>query len=133
MRKMMSLLIMVTLLLSIGCATTGTMRNASLDEGIPRTFAASFDLVLKAARESVTQSGLQVEEVNQLDDETWVIIGKKDASAWSWGELVRVTVQKKSESETLVRVFTKRKLATNITAKGDYSHSILSNIDLNLR
>ena len=133
MRKMISLSIVLTLLLSIGCATTGTMRNASLDEGIPRIFTASFDRVLKAARESVTQSGLQVEEVNQIDNQTWIIIGKKDASAWSWGELVRVTVQKKSESETLVRVFTKRKLATNITAKGDYSQSILSNIDLNLR
>lgn len=70
MRNMMSLLIMVTLLLSIGCATTGIMRNASLDEGVPTIFNASFDRVLKAARESVTQSGLQVEEVTQLDDQT---------------------------------------------------------------
>ncbi len=117
----------------MGCATIGTMRNASLDEGVPRIFTASFDRVLKATREAVIQSGLQIEEVNQIDNQTWIIIGKKDVSAWSWGELVRVTVQKKSKSETLVRVFTKRRLATNFTAKGDYSRSILSSIDLNLR
>ena len=133
MRKMIPLLLMVFLLLTFGCATTSTMRNVSLDNGIPKIFVASLDLVLKATQKSVTQSGLQVEEITQLDDETWIIIGNKDTSAWSWGELVRVTVQKKSETETLVRVFTKRKLATNITAKGDYSQVILSNIDLNLR
>jgi hypothetical protein len=133
MRKMMSLLIMVTLLLSIGCATTSIMRNASLDKGIPKTFAASFDRVLKAAREAVTQAGLQVEEVTQLDDQTWTIIGNKGMSGWTWGERVRVIVQKKSKSETLVRVLTKRKNPLNITAKWDYSQEIFSNIHLNLR
>ena len=124
---------MVTLLLLIGCATTGTMRNASLDEGVSRTFIASFDRVLKAARESVTQSGLKLDDINQLDNQTWIIIGKKEASEWSWGEFVRVTVQKKRDSVTLVRVLSKKKLTTNITARDDYSQLILSNIDINLK
>ena len=133
MRKMMSLLMMVTLLLSIGCATTGTMRNASLDECIPKTFAASFDRVLKAAQEAVTQAGLEVEEVTQLDDQTWIIIGNKGMSGWTWGERVRVTVQEKSKSETLICVLTKRKNPLNITANWDYSQEIFSNINLILK
>jgi hypothetical protein len=111
-----------------GCATTSIMRNASLDEGVPTIFNASFDRVLKAAQESVTLSGLQVEEVTQLDDQIWIIIGNKGMSGWTWGERVRVTVQKKSKSETLVRVLTKRKHPLNITAKWDYSQEIFSNI-----
>jgi hypothetical protein len=129
---MMSLLIMVTLLF-IGCATTSIMRNASLDEGVPTIFNASFDRVLKAARESVAQSGLQVEEATQLDDQTWIIIGNKGMSGWTWGERVRVTVQKKSKSETLVCVLTKRKHPLNVTATWDYSQKIFSNIHINLR
>lgn len=133
MRNMMFLLIMVTLLLSNGCATTSIMRNASLDEGVPMIFNASFDRVLKAARESVTQSGLQVEVVNKLDDQTWIIIGNKGMSGWTWGERVRVTVQTKSKSETLVRVLTKRKNPGNLTATWDYSQKIFSNIHSNLQ
>ena len=46
--------------------------------------------------------------------------------------LVRVTVQQIDNCKTVVSVITKRKLVTNITAKGDYSTSIFKNIELKL-
>jgi hypothetical protein len=122
-----------SVLLTTGCATTGTMRSAPADNGIARTFTGEYDKVLKASREAVVEAGLAIEEVNKVDDRTWMIIGKKGASAWSWGEMVRVLVQQTGPSETTVRVYTQRKLATNVTAKGDYSSSILSNVELKLR
>jgi hypothetical protein len=51
----------------------------------------------------------------------------------SYGELVRVTVQGMSESETEVKVYTKRRLATNVTARGDWADTVFSNIALQLR
>jgi hypothetical protein len=133
MKIKMSLLIIVMLLLVTGCATTSIMRNASIYDGKSKTYNDSFDRVLKAARESVTQSGLEVEEVTQLDHATWSIIGNKGVTGWSWGERVRVIVQKKSEAETLVRVLTKRKHPTNVTATWDFSPEIFSNIESNLQ
>jgi len=61
-----------------------------------------------------------------------MIIGKKSMSAWSYGELVRVLVTRKGAQQTEVRVFTKKRVSINPTAKGDYSNSILSNIELKL-
>jgi len=116
-----------------GCASTSMMRSASIEAGEAKTFNASFEKVLEAARKSVTQSGLEFEEDTQLDDQTWIIICNKGVTGWSWGERARITVQKKSESKTLVRVLTRRKLPTNITATWDFSPEIFSNIESNLQ
>lgn len=109
------------------------MRSAPIDEGVARTYSAGHDRVFKAARESVVEAGLSIEEIKKVDDRTWMIIGKKGMSGMSWGELVRVVVQQIGPAETTVRVLSKRKLATNMTAKGDYSASILSNVELILK
>ena len=61
-----------------------------------------------------------------------MIVAKKGTSAWSWGELVRVVVQKSASDRTTVRVLSRRRMATNVTAKGDYSDTIFSNIELAL-
>jgi len=123
----------VIVLLINGCASIGIMRNAPIDDGEDEIFNASSAEVLKAAQKSVRQSGLAVEEVTRLDDRTWSIIGNKGVTGWSHGERVRVIVQKISESETLVRVLTKRKLSTNLTATWDFSPQIFSNIESNLQ
>ena len=62
-----------------------------------------------------------------------MIVEKKGASAFSWGELERDVDERTSSEKVSVRVLTKRKLATNVTAKGDYSDTIFSNIELQLR
>jgi hypothetical protein len=43
----------------------------------------------------------------------WVI------SAFSWGELVRVTLREGDANDTILSVTTKRRLATNIIAKAN--------------
>jgi len=123
----------VLLALIPACATTGGMRSAPVEQGVARAFKGDYDRTLKAARESVVEAGLAIEEVNKVDEKTWMIIAKKGGSAFSWGEMVRVVVQNTGTDETTVRVITQRKLATNVTAKGDYSTSILSNLELKLK
>jgi hypothetical protein len=115
------------------CATTGGMRQEPLDAGAAREFTGDFQTVLRAARTAVTNAGLAVDSYDQVNDSTAVLVAKKGTSAWSWGELVRVVVQGSSNNHVSVRVLSHRKLATNITAKGDYSATIFSNIDLALK
>lgn len=124
---------LAAVLLLAACATTGGMRSAPLDEGTSRVFAGEYDQVLRAAREAVVEAGLAVEEVDKINDTAWMIIAKKGMSGWSWGELVRVVVEKTGPESTSVRVASQRKVATSIAAKGDYSVAILSNIELKLK
>ena len=117
----------------VSCATVGGMRSAPLTAGMSRTFNHEYDAVLRAAREAVVDAGFTIEVASEVKPKTWMIIGTKGASAWSWGELVRVVVDEAGPDSTTVRIHTKRKLATNVTAKGDYSTSIFSIIELNLK
>ena len=134
MHKIFNLFIFILFFsIVIGCATTSSVQNAPLHAGVARTYEADFDRTLKAAREALVEAGLQIENVNQVDNDNWMILGKKGTSAWSWGELARVVVTRDNPTATTVRVYTQRKSAVNIAAKGDYSNSILSNIELKLK
>ena len=133
MKLLIKLIFVLYFLFISGCATTNSLRNASVSSGVPRSFNAEFDRVLNVARESIVEAGLQIEDVYQTNENSWTIISLKPSSAFSYGELVRVVVQKTYNNTTLVRVLTKRRLATNIFAKGDYSTSIFSNMELKLK
>ena len=128
-----SAVLLLALIACVGCASTSSIQNAPLHAGTGRTFDSDFDTVLAAARQATTEAGLAIEKTERVDEKNWIIIGKKGTSAFSWGELVRVAVTDDGPEKTTVRVYTKRKLATNVLAKGDYAHSILSNIELLLK
>jgi hypothetical protein len=123
----------VCVLSPIACATTGSIRSAPLSAGMARTFAAELPAVMSAAREAMVEAGLTIEESRQVNDTTWMIIGQNPASIMSYGEIVRVVVEKAGAAGTAVRVHSKRRVATNVTAKGDYSPRILSYIEFKLR
>ena len=98
-----------------------------------REFDGEYATVLRAARNAVAAAGLAIDSYQEVNDSTAMIVAKKGISAWSWGELIRVVVQKSADNRVGVRVLTRRRLATNLTAKGDYSDTIFSNLDLALR
>jgi hypothetical protein len=114
------------LVLATACASTGGMVTEPVDVGTERTFDRDYPDVLRAARSAVTGAGLTIQTDSVLNDSTQMIVGTKGVSAWSWGELVRVVVQGTGPSRAQVHVLTKRKMATNITAKGDYSTTIFT-------
>ncbi|MFN0149639.1 MAG: hypothetical protein ACKVU1_02880 [bacterium] len=68
------------------CATTGGMRAEPIDEGVSRTYTASLGDVVAATHDAMVGAGIQVEEASQVDATTWMILGKKSVSAFSWGE-----------------------------------------------
>jgi hypothetical protein len=124
----------LTVVLMTACASQSGVQNAPLHAGDSRTFEANFDRVLGAAQDAVGDAGLKVESSSRVDDNTYMIMGKAGTSAFSWGEIVRVVVVKEAAANsTTVRVYTRRKSSVNIAAKGDYSNTIFSNIELRLR
>lgn len=104
------------------------IRSAPLHSGESRTYETAYKPMIKYARESVTEAGLIIESSEKIDDSTYMIIGKAKTSAWSWGELVRVVLINDND-KVMVRVFTKKRLKINLSAKGNYTQTILSNIE----
>jgi hypothetical protein len=125
--------VILLLMYLFGCASKSSIQREPLHAGKERRFQSDFSKTLEAAHEAMIASGLQVESNTKIDENTYMLIGKKGGSLWSWGELVRVTVIKEDAQTTIVRVVTKRRVSANITAKGDYSEAIFSNIELKLR
>lgn len=126
-------LMLVTSVTFLNCTSVSQLSEKPTTAGVSRTFHAGFNQVLKAARESIIEAGLMIESTSEINADTYAIIGRRPTNAWSWGEMVRVVVEKQPSSQTIVRVVTERKVKTNITARGDYSQSILSNIELKLK
>ena len=119
----------------VGCSSMTGVQNAPLHAGTSRAYAAEFNLVLRTAREAISESGLNVESANEVQPSVWMIMAKAPTSWWSAGEIVRVVVDRSSTNpaEVMVRVYARKRISTNIGAKGDYATTLLSNIDLKLR
>jgi hypothetical protein len=116
-----------------GCRTVSGMRSAELTDGIPRAYVADYADVTEAAYQAVKSLGLTVEEVAQIEPNRWHVIATAGMSAFSWGELVRVSVQRNPAMPVSVWVLTRRRLATNITAKDDYAPEVFQKMDFRLR
>ena len=132
MKSALSLALIGCVVLFGACATVGGIRSEPIDSGVSRTFSADYDRVSRAVLEAIGQVGLKVDQTRQARDQL-MIIAKKGVSAFSYGELVRVVVEKSAFTETTVRVTTQRRLATNVTAKGDWSKSIFSAMESNMK
>lgn len=133
MRKLFIFVPVIFALLVGGCvATKSGMKEKPEGVGVSKTFNYGYKEVSKAARVAIVNSGLAIEESSQPSPGKLVLIAKKDGGRFSYGELVRVTVKKASEQQTLVEIYTKRRLSLNVVAKGDWSDTIFSNIELEL-
>lgn len=119
----------VPLILAAACASAGGMRSEPLDAGEAKFYTEPLAIVAGAARQAVLFADLSVDTVFQADSLTWMIIAKKGMSLFSYGELVRVVAQQTPDGAVVVRVFTKRRLATNVTAKDDWSGPIFEQLD----
>ncbi len=134
MKNVLLLGVFLMLSLNMGLAQQNginKIRSAPLHSGESRTYEAPYKSMVKYAREAVAEAGLILESSEKVDETTYMIIGKAKTSAWSWGELVRVVLIDNVE-EVTVRVFSKRRIKINLSAKGNYTRTILSNIEAKL-
>ena len=116
-----------------GCNTVGGMRTAPVNEGALYSYAADYSDVTRAAYQAVQSLGLTIEEVKQIDPTTWHVIATAGMSFFSWGELVRVSVQRRSAMPVAVWILNRRRLVVNVTAKDDYALDILQRMNFTLR
>ena len=91
--------------------------------GSERLFRAPAWLVYAAALRAAQQVGLQIAEV---DPARQYLLANRDMTTFSWGELVGVYFKAVGDCAcyTLVRVESRRVLATNVTAK-DFTLPVL--------
>lgn len=125
-------LVLPILALSSACASMGGLHKEPLDLGKTRVFDAPLAETNDAVREAMIGAQLMIDEIEMVNDSTWLFLSKKGAGIFSWGEMVRVVTVGR-EDETEVRVISRRKGSLNVTAKGDYSDDLFTQIDFTLR
>lgn len=112
-----------------GCASVGGMRAAPATEGASWAFSAPASKAREAACEALRSHGMYLLEVGAPEDSAWSVLAQK-TSLWSYGEFVRVTMlPTDSTGLTPAYFLTKRVLATNITASGDWSRRLISRME----
>lgn len=106
------------------------LKNTPLQAGESRTFKAPYKKLVKYSQEAMREAQLELEFVEKIDNKTYMIIGKRRASGFSWGEMVRTLIVSQNDpTKSIVRVYTKKRIKINLTAKGDYSQTIFSSIE----
>lgn len=121
-----------------GCANVHTVRSdlrntLDSDNSITsRYFNADNEQLKKTVLTVMQDYGLKIQRVEDATSDEFMIIAEKGITAWSWGEVVGVMIKKVEEDTSLVKVISKRKLSTNITAK-DWKLDILSGISARTR
>lgn len=124
---------LVAPLYTSGQSSLEKVKNAPLHAGASREFSGDFETLVKCAKTAMTDASLEMESVERIDDKNYMLLGKKRASGFTWGEMVRVVVTKQSgNDETIVHVYTKKKVGANVTAKANYSYTIFSGIESQL-
>lgn len=125
------------MLLSLtACASMGGMRAAPVAQGASYGFRFPEAEVREAVCEALRSHGMHLLEVGSSAGDfptptvpAWSALAQKGAGLWSWGEYVRVTVlPTDSTGTTVFYILTRRALATNITATGNWSPRLINRI-----
>lgn len=133
-----------------GCSSGGSQQEAepgtvasgkapSDDEGRYFVFSGEFDQVLLATRSAVLQEGYDIRgDYSVVDGGQHVIHADKFPTPFDAGTLIRVVVERPEQSSregprTVVRVFTTRRIMSNLEVGGDASEAIFRRIHTILR
>lgn len=107
-----------------GCATAGSVRSEPDDMGRAFEFTEACEVLVELVPPTLAELGFRLDSVEPAGPCGVTVVAVKPVSLASWGEVVRVIVAPDSAGGTLVRVHTRRALATNVTALGDWSARI---------
>ncbi len=100
--------------------------------GDARTFEQPFKTMIKYSRSACSDAGLVMESSERIDEDTYMILYKAKTSAFSWGEIVRVVLEKNDDMKTVMRVYTRKRIGINVAAKGSYTNTLFSSIESNI-
>jgi hypothetical protein len=142
----------VFLLALSACATSADMSNwfnamviAPRSEGVARTYPASYERTLKAAKQALLEhaelrhselnrSGLIFKDLPRMSDypidtTIWALYANTDTGRGWNGSQVRIVMDSIGPNQTTVRVLSKFRTAAVVGRRGDYSGVILDEID----
>ncbi len=120
--------LLTLLCLGGGCATSSGIQKSALDQGPAETFPAPLPRVVDATRQSMMELKLGINTDRAVDADTHMLVGEIGLSAFSYGGVVRAVIDDNGDDTSTVHVVTKRKLATNITAKGNWAPDIFKRV-----
>jgi hypothetical protein len=117
-------------LLASGCATVSSTKLAPADEAVVRYLAVPCKDVRVALQPALLRLGFSIEDVVEESDcglKLVAVMGPSAAAIYmlSGGEVVRVSVQKETDVSTMLQITTKRRVAMDPWAKGDWSGEIV--------
>lgn len=95
-----------------------------LDLGQGRLFQAPLQRTAEATRTAFMALQLGIKSETRVDSLTWMVIATSDATPFSYGEIVRAVITGRTDSTSEVRVFTRKRMATNLFARGDWSKQV---------
>ncbi len=116
-----------------GCANVNTVRYAlqktsNTGEGVAiRYFKANSDQLRSTVLTVMQDYGMTIQSIEDISPNEIMIVADKGINAFSWGEVVGVIIKTTEEDKSIVKIISKRKLSTNITAR-DWTTDILSGI-----
>ena len=123
----------LALLALSACSTVAGVQEAAPAAGVQARLAATLPQVQEAALGAFAANGLGVQSINPEGDSAWVIVVSRGLTFWSYGEIVRVRAALVDSATTSVWIYAQRRLATNLTAKGDWPEILFADIRDQLR
>jgi hypothetical protein len=111
------------------CATSESVQNARVDAGVVEAFDAPYDRVAAATLETIRGLGVNITSTEQEAGGLRVMVSKP-ATAFSWGEVGRIMVERAPEPPTPVRVLWEKRSQMQITGTGqaEFSQNLFAGI-----
>jgi hypothetical protein len=110
------------------CASVGGLPSESLEAGEVSVYPLA--TVVDAARQATLAADLEVSEVTQVDSNTWMTLASHAGSLFGgYGSIVRVIIHQLNADSVAVRIFTKKRLATDLSSRTDWGDEILLNLN----
>jgi hypothetical protein len=105
-----------------GCVGAGTMRAIAPDAGLEARYTLPVETVRAGLDSALRTRGLRLEEEAWFDSTTTVVLASRGASFFSYGEYVRVSLQRSNgPSQTSARVVARSRYALDLSGRADRS------------
>lgn len=114
-----------------GCVTVGGMRSMPVDRGTERRFDGELEAVVVASRNALVATGLAIVEFEEVSESVWSMIATGEP--YEKKELVRVVCERVGRREVAVRVITRRREPIGDVLRGDWSATVLAQVDAEMR
>lgn len=115
--------------MTVACSSIDGIQQEPRTAGRARTYDAPLERVATAAKKSILDLELVLEETEREPDGAWLFVAGNRATAWSWGHYIRIIAEPTSATSTTVRIITEKKSTNNVTAEDDLSEPIFTAIE----